>query len=492
MRRTVHSRWLTIAGILVGTIAMLVATMYPDRSSPVRSASIAVLPLRNVSRDPQDAALVDGLSEEIMGALQKIGSLRVIARSSAFSFRDADIPAGVIADSLRVTYLLEGSFQRIGSRLRIQVHLIDAPNDSARWAESYDRELADIFAVQAEIATSVARELNLQLGTAATVRLRRGLTQSIAAHDLYLRGKDPVNMRSDSAARLGLALLRQAVALDSNFAAAYASMPYLYFALSGHTPRTDEVREFKRRADEAARRALALDPDLPEAHVALAVAHALSGTDLSASEAALRRAMDLGGAPRVREHLSRVLMWSGRHAEALVEATRAAEDDPLSATAAADLGEASCVNRRYRDGMAHLTRVAGVQPPLPRANGYKVVCLAMQGLWKEALGVPGGALGAGDPWSPLRGYLLARSGAVAEARQLESDAKDFWRRTQRGAIWVAYAAAGLGDLDTAFVWLDRARNDLESWNAVMYPIFEPLHKDPRFEQFRQRVGLLKR
>ena len=485
-------RQLAFGALLVGIIATLVATMIPDRSLPPRGASIAVLPLRNVSRDLQDAPLVDGLTEEITGALQKIGGLRVIARLSAFSFRNAEIPARRIADSLGVTYLLEGSFQRIGTRLRIQVHLIDAPNDSARWTQTYDRELEDIFAIQAEIATSVARELNLQLGTGATQRLRRGLTTSIAAHDLYLRGKDPVNLRTDSAARMGLELLRQAVSLDSNFAAAYANIPYLYFSLSGQTPRVDEVREFKKRADEAARRALALDPDLPEAHIAQAVAHAIGVNDLSASEAALRRALDLGGAPRVHEHLSRVLMWSGRHAEALVEATRAAEDDPLSATAVADLGEALCVNRRFREGQAHLTRVSSVQPPLRRTSGYKVICLAMQGRWKEALAESNGPLGAGDPWSPLRGYLLARSGATAEARQLESDAKEFWQRNQRGAIWVAYVAAGLGDLDTAFVWLDRARNNLETWNVVMYPIFEPLHQDPRFEQFRQRVGLPKR
>jgi len=142
--------------------------------------------------------------------------------------------------------------------------------------------------------------------------------------------------------------------------------------------------------------------------------------------------------------------------------------------------------------MAHLTRVAIVQPLPRRVPGYMAVCLAMQGLWKEALGALNGPLGAADPWSPLRGYLLARSGAAAEARKLESDAKDFWRRTHRGALWVAYAAAGLRELDTAFVWLDRARNDLESWNAVMYPIFESLHKDRRFEEFRQRVGLPKR
>lgn len=481
---------LGLTALVLGTAAWFVATMNRDRSTPGPGASIAVMPFRNVSRDPQDSVIVDGLTEDIMSALQKIQNLRVVPRQSAFSFRSADIKARAIGDSLNVTYLLEGSIQRQGTQMRIQVHLIDAPNDSTRWAGTYDRGYENVFATQAEIAAAVARELNLRLGAGPADKLHRGLTTNIAAYDLYLRGRSPVHLRSDSGPLQGLALLKQAVALDSNFAAAYANMPYMYFSLSGGDRTPDENREFKRLAYEAAQKALALDPDLPESHVALTVAHGIGQTNMLESEAAIRRALALGGAPRAREHLSRVLMWSGRHAEALVEATRAAEEDPLSPSAVADLGEVLCANRRYREGMAQLARVL-TDPPLRRVHPYRGLCFAMQGMWREALS-EFGAPRSGGPFSPLGGYALARSGAVAEARKLQSEAIELWQRDRSGALSVAFVAAGVGDYDTAFEWLNRAVDDLVIWSPIMYPLFEQLHKDPRFEQFRLRVGLQKR
>ena len=335
--------------VMIATAAWLRASTASSRVPAAEQASIAVLPLANVSGDPQDAAIVDGLSEELITALHRIGNLRVIARSSAFAFRGRNVDARLIGDSLGVANILESSFQKVGTRLRVQMRLVDTQTGSTRWSERYDRELEDIFAVQSEIAAAVARELGLQLGPGAVQNLRRGPTPNVAAYDVFLRARDavPVLLRSDSGPRQGLALLNQAVSLDSNFAAAYAHMPYMYFSLAGRAPTPQRVREIQQLAKAAAHKALSLDPSLPEAHAGLAVAHAIGLSDLAASEAAVRRAIALGGSPRVREHLSRVLMWSGRHAEALVEAQRAEKEDPLSPSAIANVGEALCVNGRY-------------------------------------------------------------------------------------------------------------------------------------------------
>jgi tetratricopeptide (TPR) repeat protein len=232
---------------------------------------------------------------------------------------------------------------------------------------------------------------------------------------------------------------------------------------------------------------------LPEAHAGLAIALIIGLPDLRASEMALRRALALGGSPTVREHLSRVLTWSGRHAEALTEASRAAEEDPLSASAAADLGGALCANGRTDEGLSQLKRISAVRPPLRRVAGYRGLCYAMKGMWPEAVAeFSGGKEGAADSFSPMRGYALARAGEVAEAKRLQARVIEHWRRTGRGAHWIVYIAAGLGDYDLAFEWIDRSGDDLSGVSSLMYPMFGALQADPRFERLRARLGLEKR
>jgi TolB-like protein/DNA-binding SARP family transcriptional activator len=186
---------LVVAVILLGTALWRRTAAGGNRQSAATETSIAVLPLANVSRDPQDAAFVDGLTEELIAALAKIHNLRVIARTSAFAFKNTDAGLHAIADSLGVPNVLVGSVQKVGSRLRVQVRLVDARDGSTRWSETYDRALGDLFAVQSDIAGAVARALDLRLGGSALAHIKRGPTSSIAAHELYLRGNDPA-MRS--------------------------------------------------------------------------------------------------------------------------------------------------------------------------------------------------------------------------------------------------------------------------------------------------------
>jgi TolB-like protein len=198
------------------TAAMLRRSRSVDRAATAGAASsIAVLPLANLGGDPRDAALVEGLSEELLGVLAKLGRVRVIAHGSATVFKSGDAAARRMADSLGVSHVLQGGVQRTGSRLRVQVRLVDARDGTTRWAETYDRELRDVFAVQSDIASAVARELDLRLGAGTLARIARGPTHNIAAYELTLRGNDPAVLRSDSAARRGLENFQQAVALDS-------------------------------------------------------------------------------------------------------------------------------------------------------------------------------------------------------------------------------------------------------------------------------------
>ena len=455
-RRPRH-RPIVATGILAALI-VVVATAFWWRGAPKRASaaspalSIAVLPLANVSGDPDDARLANGISEEVSTALARIGTLRVIAWQSSLAFAKPGVDTRAIAESLRVALLLEGSFQRVGSRLRMQVRLVDAPNLTTRWSQVYERELTDVFDVQSEIATAVARELQLELGGPA-LRAKR-LTQNPEAYELYLLGRDPLHLCSDSGPAKGLALLREAVALDSTFAAAWAAMPTYYIILAGRETDTQRAREMEDLALAVARKALTLDPDLPHAHAGLGSALNVPYNQLRASEAAFRHAIALGGSPRVHEFLTRTLIWSGRYADALDEAFRAADEDPASSSAAANVGEALCVNGRYAEGQAQLERLTTLTRPLLRVRPALGLCAALQGRWTEAVSFFEPGTGS-SPWDPLLGFSVARSGDLDRARRMMAQAEERWRKEGRGATFVAFIAAGLREYDRAFEWLER-------------------------------------
>jgi TolB-like protein len=477
---------LVLAAVLTAASVAVVRVRQSARSQADAESSIAVLPFENVSRDREDSVLVDGLSEELTSALSKMQNVRVIARASTIAFRNRGLKVPHIADSLGVAHIVEGSVQKSGSHFRVRVRLVNASDGSTRWTESYDRERGDILVVQSEIAEAVARELGLRLrGGTATPRPHAG-THSIAAYELYLRGRDPIHFRSptDSGPLEGLALLQQAVALDSGYAAAYAHMPNMYYALTAYAD-LDRARRLKQLADSTAALSVQLDPSLPEAYTALGKASQIGLSDLPAAEVAFRHAIALGGSPRVHEYLADNLSWSGRSQEALEEALRSARDDPLSASAAAEVGKNLCLNHRYAEGIAELARVATVRPPLQRAPFYTAICYVMQERWPDAIA----RLHASpDPRvRSLLGYTLARSGRAAEARQIQSDLLARWRAKGRGGYELAIVTAGLGDNDQAFEWLDRAVDDLSLYGYIMYPLFKELQADPRFERFRERL-----
>ena len=223
-----------------------------------------MLPLANLSTDPADAALADGMTEELISLLARTEGLRVIARTSVFGFRDRQIDVRRIADSLGVAHVLEGGLQKSGTRMRVQVRLIDTRDGSTRWSDTYDRELRDVFAVQDEIARSVARELGIRVGRNNNPPPRRPQTGNIAAYELYLRGADRTLLRSDSAAREGVKYLREAISMDSGYAAAYAALGRMYGRLAAASPTSDRQRYYE-LAEEAASKAVSLR-SLAEAH----------------------------------------------------------------------------------------------------------------------------------------------------------------------------------------------------------------------------------
>jgi TolB-like protein/Tfp pilus assembly protein PilF len=448
----------------------------------VANASIAVLPLANLSGDPRDAALVDGLSEELIATLGKIDRLRVVARTSAFIFRNSDLDVRRIADSLGVSNVLEGSVQKSAQRLRVQVRLVDARDGATRWSDTYDRELKDIFLVQSEIATAVAHELDLRLGAGTARALRRESTKNIAAYELYLRGSDPVLLRSDSSARVGLEYFRRAIALDSTYAAAYAGLARMYLRLRTDETAAPSAREFYALGRQAALKAVELDDSLAEAHAVVGMTR-MNAYDIAGAEVELKRALMIDpGNSRTREWLAFVHHWRERPADALAEVNRAVENDPLSPSAHAEVAYALCANHQPAQGLARLQRLEQVQPPLLRVPLYVGLCHGINADWPAAIAALGesrGRLNRG-----VLGHALARAGRRQEARTILADLTKEWRPGSRGAFEIALVQAGLGNHDAAIEWLDRAMEELSlpvQAHFVLH-LLPDLAQDPRFRR----------
>jgi len=456
---------------------------------PAAEPSIAVLPFANSSGNQQDAAFVDGLSEELIAVLANIGNLRVIGRTSAFAFKNSDLGARRIADSLGVSNLLEGSVERVGPQLRVQVRLVDARDGSTRWSETYDREVKDIFSVQSEIAGAVAHALDLRLGERTLSRIKHGSTPNVAAYELYLRGNDPLLFRSDSGARAGLEYFRQAIALDSNYANAYAGLALMHWRIGfgdDSLSRSDRLA----LAEQAALKAVALDDSSAEAHEALSFVRS-DNYEMESAAMEMNRAVALEPTnARFHEGLVQLYAATQRPSEALVEGRRALELDPLSPTANAELAHALLVSDRCDEALAQLEKLSSLRPPLLRAGNIAAQCYARKQMWPQAIAeMQRISVNAGPPAQALLGYMLARGGRTDEARRILAALLDRSRRITGGSFDVATVYAGLGENDQAFRWLEKSQGDRSIRVDNLPVLTDVLRNDPRFDSFRRRAGL---
>ncbi len=483
-----------VVALALGAVFFGAIQLAPRAATPAPAktrSSIAVLPL--ATTDQSDVALANGMTEELIAMLAKAG-LRVIASTTVAGFRDRQIDVRSIAESLQVDHILEGGLQKSGSRLRIRLRLVDGRDGATRWSESYDRELRDIFAVQEDVAASVARQLGVRLGLDSLTPLRRLPTHSVAAYELYLRGSDPALLRSDSGARARLEYFRRAVALDPTYAAAYAGLAKSYLRVSMTDAVDTASGKLQSLAQAAALKALALDDSLAEAHHSYGVAR-LFARDHATAETRFKRAIALDPASaRLREALASLYIVTGRPAEALAQAERALELDPLSPSASADLARALLANGRCGEALQRLEKIAAVRPPLLRAVSVAAQCHALEQRWPEAIATLRPHAEHDLPMRALHGHMLARAGEREEALRVQAALLERWRRRNRGAAYVGIVYAGLGDTDQAFAWLNRGVDDgslgLVPPNAmVLEPVFEELHRDPRFKLLKRRLGL---
>lgn len=466
-----------------------------DKAMP----SIAVLPFVNMSKDEENEYFADGLSEELLNVLAKIKGLRVASRTSAFHFKGKDVDIPTVARKLNVATVLEGSVRKSGIRVRITAQLIEAATDSHLWTETYDRTLEDIFAVQDDIAQSVVKEMRAALlgeaidakasadVKAAVAAATTGRAEDPEAYRLYLHGRFQIERMSGESVARGVESMRAAVARDPDFALGWSGLAQAYSIEAGYG--WAPVHEGYARAREAAERALALSPDLAEAHVALG--EVLSGHDWDwrGAEAAYRRAYELApGNAMVIRHYASAQANAGKFADALGLLARAAELDPLSPAAWRALAVRCFHAHRYDDGAAASQKAIDLDPSLGLVHCFLAVMRWKQGRLDEAL-----AEARAERLAEWRTFSLAivhhARGEERESRQALDEL--IARHGDTMAYQVAIAMGARNDATEAFHWLERAYDTRDPGLAMtaIEPTFESLHGDPRWPAFLRKMNL---
>jgi TolB-like protein/Flp pilus assembly protein TadD len=496
IRNQFSVRWLAL--LTVSVVALLAVAYFLTRrpagsGTGARIKSLAVLPLRNLSGDPSQEYLADGMTEDLIGRLSRIHDLRVISRTSVMNFKDTKLSMPEIAKTLRVDAIVEGSVIREGSRIRVHAQLIRGLTDEHFWSEEYDRELRDALALESEVAQSIARKVEVTVTGQERERLTAAREISPEVYESYLKGAftlDKSNSRDQIEESIGY--FEEAIKRDPTFAAAYVGLANGYFELS--TPFIGVPREEMRpKMMSAARKALELDPESAEAHTLMGRLQQLQW-QWTETEAEYRRALELK--PNDAGALTGLADWllcQGRTEEALGWAQRARELDPLAGSGT-DIGWILFSARRYDEAIREFRSVLAVRPDDAGVLWYLGFALTGNGQPEEAIPVLERAVAGSDRSPGVIGVLVrayAHAGRRRDALRLLGELK---RRQQAGYIPAAAfvnAYLGLGDNERAFAWLERAYQ--EQSNILLFlkvhPFFDPLRGDPRFAELVRRVGL---
>ena len=455
--------------------------------------SIAVLPFVNMSADPENEYFCDGLAEELLNALAKIAGLKVAARTSAFSFKGKNANISEIGSALNVQTVLEGSVRKSGNRLRITAQLVNASDGYHLWSERYDREMKDIFDVQDEITLAVVDALKVKL--LGEVTQIEPPTHDTGAYELYLKGRSLLYQRGLSIGK-AIECFKQAVALDSQYAHAWAGLAdgYTTSGYSGYK----KANEVMPLALEAARRSLALDPNLSEAHNAFACATQLYDLDYELAEKEFRRALELNpNYAQARAWLGLfALQWiGGRESEAREEMDRLIQLDPLSAYANVIFSFSEISSRRFSEAVEHARRGVELDPKSYLALWSLSVSLEHDGQHEEALEVVERALAMSGRHSWALMTLASNYAAWNRPDQACAVLREFEARSAREYMqpaMLAAAAASIGETDRAIAFAQQALDDRDPLFVMLarsWPEYDSLRPDPRFQDIVSQLNL---
>ena len=480
--------------ILLAAFGIWWSRPVPPRPSAGRPM-LAVLPFQNLTGDPGQDYLSDGLTDELISRLGSLDpqGLGVIARTSVMHYRNAHTGLDQIGRELGVQYVLEGTLRRDEGRVRVSAQLIQLSDQTHMWARQYDREPISLLTLQTEIAHAVADEIQLTLGGRRSSRPSRPVPPPVSdeAYDLYLRGQYFWNMRTTQGLRQAIDYFGRAIALDPEFARAHAGLASSYALLGGYSG--EPQIEFMSKARAASLRALELDPSLAEAEVALALIVQNFDWDWRGAEKRFLRAIESNPNYATAHHwYAEHLTLRGRFEEALAEASRAQHLDPFSLIISADKAMIFYYSRQYERAIASLNAVLAMDPGLARTHMVRYAYVET-GRFEEALAdIESYRSVESSPWhwSSLA-YVYGRAGRRRESEHALAQLLEVNRLQATDPATISWAYLGLGEKEEAVVWLERAYAQHSNVLATLgvEPGYDPLRGDPRFQALMRRVGL---
>jgi TolB-like protein/Flp pilus assembly protein TadD len=482
---------LVLAALIGLNVANLRDRLLPRAAAP-RIESIAVLPLENLTGDSGQEYFVDGMTEELIADLGQIEALRVISRTSVMQYKGVKKPLPQIARELNVDAVIEGSVMRAGNRVRVTAQLIQATTDRHLWAQSYERDLRDILALQSEVAQAIANEIKIKVTPQEQARLAPSRPVSPEAYEAYLKGRYFWNLRTEEGLKKGTEYFRQAIEKDPGYALAYAGLADSYVVMADWDIMAP--KEAFPRAKAAALKALDIDETLAQAHVPLGAARGEYDWDWGGAEKEYKRAIELNPSYATAhqwhaEQLSRL----GRHDEAIAEIKRAQELDPLSLIISAVGANVLFNARQYEQTIAQSRRTLELNAGFPPAHVYLGWAYEQEKLYDEAISEYQKAIALERANTAMaenlaRGYAAA--GKRTEALTIISNLRELSKKRYVSPVGMAQIYTALGDFDQAFAWLGKAYEEHadELTYAKVDPRWDPLRSDPQFQDLLRRMN----
>ena len=487
-------RWLAGLVVLAVLAAALLLWRRERASSASRIESIAVLPLANLSGDPQQEYFADGMTEELIAALAKISALRVTSRTSVIRYKGSSKSLPDIARELGVDAVVEGSVMRSGSRVKITAQLIDAAKDRHLWADSFERDLKDVLALQGEVAQAIAAEVGVRLTSQERSRLTGKAAVVPDAYESYLQAEYHMSKATAPDTRKALELFQQAAAKQPDYALAYSGIALAYVRLSSSAYYVLPPKEGFPAARAAAMRALELDAALGEPYSALAWVSFNFDRDWVKAESQYRRALELDPSSSESERNYAIfLVRMGRFEEAIQAIRHAHQLDPVSLEGILGVGFILRFARRDDEALPWFRRVLDMDSRFARGHWGLGLALLAKGRHEEAIAELERAVelsGGGGVQNGTLGYAYAVAGRRPAALEVIEKLKATSSEHYVPPAAVALVLSGLGERDEALTWLEKANEERDPWITALKvePMFDPLRSDPRFQDLLRRVG----